>query len=167
MEEKIKLIQVGMTGVVTVEAFPGKEFVGRVYKKSAVLNQLSHTQEVRIAIKNSDLALKHGMFADVNIVIDRKKDTLAVPVDSLIEDATGRSYVYKVVGGMAVRQSVTMGITVEDFTEIQSGLVPGDLVITLGHENVASGDELIVYREDLDSSKEQMPSREGSEEKQK
>ena len=167
MEEKINLIQVGMTGVVTVEAFPGKEFVGRVYKKSAVLNQLSHTQEVRIAIKNSDLALKHGMFADVSIVIGRKKNALAVPVDSLISDKTGKNYVFKVVGGKAVQQGVTMGITVEDFTEILSGLTPGDLIITLGHENVASGDELIVYREDLVTSKEQMPSREGSEEKQK
>lgn len=164
MEEKINLIQVGMTAIIKVEAFPGKEFVGRVYKKSAVLNELSHTQEIRIMIKNNDLALKHGMFADVNIIIGRKKDTLAVPVDSIIADVTGKDYVYKVVGGKAVKQDVTVGITVEDFSEIQSGLVPGDLVITLGHENVANGDELIVYREDVISSKEQMPSQEGSKE---
>lgn len=164
MEEKINLIQVGMKAIIKVEAFPGKEFVGRVYKKSAVLNELSHTQEIRIMIKNNDLALKHGMFADVNIIIGRKKDTLAVPVDSIIADVTGKDYVYKVVGGKAVKQDVTVGVTVEDFSEIQSGLVPGDLVITLGHENVANGDELIVYREDVISSKEQMPSRESSKE---
>jgi multidrug efflux pump subunit AcrA (membrane-fusion protein) len=165
MEEKINLIQVGMTATINVEAFPGKKFVGSVYKKSAVLNELSHTQEVRVMLKNNDLALKHGMFADVNIVIGRKENTLAVPVDSLISEQTGKNYVYKIVEGKAVKQGVTVGITVEDFTEIQSGLAPGDLVITLGHENVANGDELIVYREDVVTSKDKMPSQESSKEK--
>jgi multidrug efflux pump subunit AcrA (membrane-fusion protein) len=165
MEEKINLIQVGMTAIIKVEAFPGKQFVGNVYKKSAVLNELSHTQEVRIVIKNNDLALKHGMFADVNIIIGRKVNTLAVPVDSLISDQSGKDYVYKIVEGKAVKQDVTVGITVEDFTEIQSGLAPGDLVITLGQENVVSGDELIVYREDVVMSKDKVPSQEGGKEK--
>jgi multidrug efflux pump subunit AcrA (membrane-fusion protein) len=165
MEEKINLIQVGMTGIVTVEAFPGKKFIGRVYKKSAVLNQLSHTQEVRVMIKNNDLALKHGMFANVSIVTGMEKNTLAVPVDSLFSDKNGNNQVYKIVGNKAVKQGVAMGITVENFTEILSGLSPGDLVITLGHENVANGDELIVYREDVVTSKDEKPSQEGSKEK--
>jgi cobalt-zinc-cadmium efflux system membrane fusion protein len=165
MEEKINLIQVGMTAIIKVEAFPGKKFVGNVYKKSAVLNELSHTQEVRIMIKNNDLALKHGMFADVNIVIGKKDNILAVPVDSLISDQSGKDYVYKIVEDKAVKQDVKTGITVEDFTEIQSGLAPGDLVITLGHENVVSGDELIVYREDVVPSKDKVTSQEGSKEK--
>jgi multidrug efflux pump subunit AcrA (membrane-fusion protein) len=165
MEEKINLVQVGMTGIVTVEAFPGKKFIGRVYKKSAVLNQLSHTQEVRVMIKNNDLALKHGMFANVSIVTGMEKNTLAVPVDSLFSDKNGNNQVYKIVGNKAVKQGVAMGITVENFTEILSGLSPGDLVITLGHENVANGDELIVYREDVVTSKDEKPSQEGSKEK--
>jgi multidrug efflux pump subunit AcrA (membrane-fusion protein) len=163
MEEKINLIQIGMMATINVEAFPGKQFIGRVYKKSAVLNQLSHTQEVRIVIRNSDLSLKHGMFADVNIIIDRKENTIAVPVDSLISEQTGKHHVYKIVESKAVKQDVTVGITVEDFTEIQSGLAPGDLVITLGHENVVSGDELIVYREDVVTSKDEIPSQDSKE----
>ncbi len=167
MEEKINLIKVGMVSTISVEAFPGKLFIGRVYKKSAVLNQLSHTQEVRVVIKNNDLSLKHGMFADVNIIIDRKKNAIAVPVDALISEQTGKHHVYKIVGSKAVKQEVAVGVTVEDFTEIQSGLEPGDLVITLGHENVVSGDKLIVYREDVVTTKDKKPSQEGSKEKQK
>ena len=37
-----------------------------------------------------------------------------------------------------------------NYIEIRSGLKKGDVVVTLGIENLSHGDELIVYREDED-----------------
>lgn len=153
MEEKINLVRVGMPALITVEAFPEREFKGRVYKKSAVLDQVSRTQEVRILIQNKNLALKHGMFADVDIITGRTENALTVPVDSIFTEGK-ESFVFTVVEGRAVKRKVRTGITVENFTEITSGIKENEIVITLGHENVDEGDELLVYREDVDAAEE-------------
>jgi multidrug efflux pump subunit AcrA (membrane-fusion protein) len=155
MEEKINLVQVGMPAIITVEAFPEREFRGRVYKKSAVLDQVSRTQEVRVIIQNTNLALKHGMFANVGIITGRTENAVTVPVDSLFTEGK-ESFVFTVVEGRAVKKKVRTGITVENFTEITSGVEENEIVITLGHENVDEGDELLVYREDVNASEDEL-----------
>ncbi len=153
MEEKINLVRVGMPAVITVEAFPEREFRGRVYKKSAVLDQVSRTQEVRVLIQNNNLALKHGMFANVSVITGRTEDAVTVPVDAVFTEGK-ESFVFTVFEGRAVQKEVRTGITVENFTEITSGVEENEIVITLGHENVDEGSELLVYREDVDAAEE-------------
>lgn len=149
MEEDINRIHVGMKAFIKVEAFPDEIFTGRVYKKSAVINEMSRTQEVRIIIKNRDLRLKHGMFADIEILLGRRDNALVVPEDSIIMNVNKDPSIYKVIENKARLQIVSMGITTNNYTEIIKGLSEGDIVITLGHENVTDGDDLIVYMEDI------------------
>jgi multidrug efflux pump subunit AcrA (membrane-fusion protein) len=95
MEEDINRVQLGMQAKIRVSAYPDRVFTGTVYKKSAVLNQASRTQETRIALANPGLVLRHGMFADIEIVTRVRKSALAVPVDAIFEDKQGRTCVYR------------------------------------------------------------------------
>lgn len=149
IEEDVNRVKTGMAAEITVETFPGTVFRGTVYKKSAVLDQASRTQEARIRIHNPGLALKHGMFANASIIIGRVKSAVAVPVDAVRFDEKGNPFVYRVLEHKAALTRIKTGITVEHYTEVRSGLKEGDVVITLGHENAGDGDRLIVYREDV------------------
>ena len=153
MEEDINRVTLGMQGIIKVEAFPNRVFYGKVYKKSAVLDEASRTQEIRIKIVNPKLSLRHGMFADVEIIIGKKSDIIVVPEDSIFktwENEKSINSVYLVKNNKAVLQKVMTGLTNNNYIEIRSGLKQGDVVVTLGIENLSHGDELIVYREDED-----------------
>ncbi|MDY6967197.1 MAG: efflux RND transporter periplasmic adaptor subunit [Spirochaetota bacterium] len=153
MEEDINRVTLGMQGIIKVEAFPNRVFYGKVYKKSAVLDEASRTQEIRIKILNPKLSLRHGMFADVEIIIGKKSDIIVVPEDSIFktwENEKSINSVYLVKNNKAVLQKVMTGLTNNNYIEIRSGLKQGDVVVTLGIENLSHGDELIVYREDED-----------------
>ena len=148
IEENLNKITLGMTAEIQVATFRDKIFYGKVYKKSAVVDQLNRTLEVRILLDNEKLELKHGMFADIKIIISKKNNVLVVPVDSISMDEDKTQYVMKVVNKKAVKNKVTTGIEFKGYSEILSGLSLNDVVITLGKENVADGSKLLVYRDD-------------------
>lgn len=148
IEEQIPVVQTGMRATVRVDAHPKTYFVGRVHRKSAVLDAASRTQELRILIDNPQLKLRHGMFADIQIQMGFVKNAVVIPVDSVMSDNQGNYYVYTVVDATAVKQTIKPGFSLKSMTEVVSGLKEGDVVITLGKENVGHGDKLLVYMEE-------------------
>ncbi len=160
MEKDINRVKNGMPAEIKTAAFPDKIFKGRVYKKSAVLDSVSRTQEVKILIQNPGTKLKHGMFSDVRIIISKKINITTIPEDSILYDEKGKPYVFTVNNSKAVKNYIEKGITVNYNTEILKGLSLTDTVVTLGKENILEGDELLVYLED---DKKKLIINEGSE----
>ncbi len=149
IEEDINRVQIGMKAIIEVEALPGRRFYGRVYKKSAVLDTASRTQETHVIIDNRKFHLRHGMFADVEIIAGKKNGVLAVPVDSVMRDEKETAYVYLVVKGRAKKTMVETGLSFNNYIEIKKGVEKESVVVTLGKENVSDGENLKVYRDDL------------------
>ncbi|MBN1501437.1 MAG: efflux RND transporter periplasmic adaptor subunit [Spirochaetes bacterium] len=149
MEEDINTIASGSEAEITVNSFPDRIFKGIVYKKSPVLNQISRTQEIRISIENSSLELRHGMFADVEIITKLLRNVLIVPVDSLFYDKDDVLSVFIVRNKKAVKTPVSISVEIGNYAVVESGLSAGDTIITLGHENVNEGDQLLVYKEEF------------------
>lgn len=149
IEENINKVSVGMAAEIRVAAFPDKVFMGTVNKKSAVVDPMSRTLEVHVLINNQDLKLKHGMYADVKLIISKKQNALIAPVDSILTDEDGTTYVMTVNGDKAVRRNIKAGITYKSYREVLSGLSGNEVVITLGKENVIEGSKLLVYRDDI------------------
>ncbi len=149
MEDEINKVKTGMRAQIKTGTYPDEIFAGIVYKKSAVLDQVSRTQEVRIRINNSALKLKHGMFADVEIILKKMSAVVVVPEDSVFRSAGGSKAVYRAVNNRAVLQKIITGVSFDNFQEVIKGIAPGDIIITLGRENVLDGSSLIVYREEI------------------
>ncbi len=151
IEKNINKVELGMTAEIKVATFKDKIFYGKVYKKSAVVDPMNRTLEMHILLDNKDLQLKHGMFADVKIIINKKNKAKVIPVDSIITDENNKTYVMIVNNGKASRRNVETGIDFEGYKEILSGLSLNDVVVTLGKENTTEGSKLLVYREDISS----------------
>ncbi len=149
IEEQINMVQLGMKAKVRVDAFPNTSFMGTVYRKTAVLDAASRTQEVRILIDNPQLKLRHGMFANIQIILGFVKKAVVIPSDSIMRDADGNYHVFKVIDNKAFKQSITPGYVRHNITEVVSGINDGDVVITLGKENVKHGIKLLVYMEEI------------------
>lgn len=80
-EADVGRVLVGQTVTFTVDAFPGRTFMGAVEQvrkaPQVVQNVVSYT--VVITADNSDQRLLPGMTANARVVIDRREDSLKVP----------------------------------------------------------------------------------------
>jgi RND family efflux transporter MFP subunit len=143
LEKDIPRIDVGTKAVVTVDAYPGKEFSGAIARLSEQLDLTTRTMPIEIDIANKDHILKPGMFADVSLILGEKPNALTVPTDALLKDQNGY-YVYVTDKGVARRMAVRTGVEQQSRTEILSGLGDSDSVIITGQQFARDGGPVTV-----------------------
>ena len=84
-ESDIGTMRDGQSAAFSVDAFPGREFVGKVVqvRNAPVTVQNVVTYDVVVAVDNPDLELKPGMTATVTITTGHRDDALRVPMRAL------------------------------------------------------------------------------------
>lgn len=140
-ETDIARMKEGLDATVTLEAYPGKNFVGKVVKvaDTATTNEAGATAfEVIIQMDLSDIDLKIGMTGTADVTVATKQDATVVPVEALI-DKKGKKYVFKVVDGKAELTPVVTGLITETEVEIVEGVKNGDRVVTKDVEKLKDG----------------------------
>jgi len=123
---------------VAVDAFPGETFRGVVHLVGQAADPATRTIDVEIRIPNPDRRLKGGMFARVNLVLDRKADVPVIPNTAILRDEQG-PYVYVVTDSKARRRAVTLGLAEGVLHEVTEGLEPGDRVVVRGQRQLRDG----------------------------
>lgn len=138
VERDVNKIQLGQKARVFVDAYPDKTFEGVVENVAPLVAGKSRTATVRVRLENPESLLLPGMFTRVRILLYSKKNTLAVPTDS-IQGEAGQQYVFVVdpKKNVAEKRAVTIGYTRPDYSQIDSGLSEGELVATSGLEQLA------------------------------
>jgi membrane fusion protein, heavy metal efflux system len=117
---------------ITVPAYPGRTFPGRVDRVSGIVDEATRTSRVRVIAVNPDGLLRAGMFARVNLQVSGGAALLAVPAEAVVEDA-GRSFVFVPAKlPYFVRRPVRAGRSVDGWVEILEGLREGDTVVSRG-----------------------------------
>jgi HlyD family secretion protein len=157
-ESDIGGIKEGDKATFTVDAFPGRVFHGQAtqVRQSPQTVQNIVTYDAVISIGNQDLALKPGMTASTQIIIDQRDDVLRAPNQALryapggLAGARGpeagapsgageQPRLWVLRDGQPVATPVTLGLQDDNFTEIVNGeLGPGDQLI-VGEERGAGG----------------------------
>ena len=84
-ETDVGEVHPGQRATVTVDAFPDRTFEGRVEKvePQAVVEQSVTNFPVLVALSNDEGLLLPGMNGEVSLVVDRRRDVLAVPADAV------------------------------------------------------------------------------------
>lgn len=131
-EAALPKLRNGQAVRVTVDAFPGDTFTGKVVAIDPVVDPNSRSARLRARIPNPDQRLRPGQFAQLRLDTGRGNATaLLVPEQALMQDGDTR-FVYTVVDGTARRTPVKTGTRTPGFVEITEGLKAGDVVITAG-----------------------------------
>jgi len=143
LENDVPSVAAGIGAIVTVDAFPARNFAGTVTRLSDAVDPTNRTMPVEIDIPNPGHALKPGMFATVSLILGEQHDALTVPTQAVLKDAEGQ-YVLTAVAGLARRRAVTIGSEENSRTEILSGLTDADSVITTGQQFTHDGGPITV-----------------------
>ena len=128
-ENEISFVQLRQRGTMTVPAYPGEIFYGTVTYIRPHLEASTRTLKVRLEFPNSDLRLKPEMYAHVELRIPLGT-RLVIPKSAVLR--TGEQdivFVDRGGGRMEIRD-VRLGIEVDDWYELRSGLEAGDRVVT-------------------------------------
>ena len=131
-EHQISWMQQGLTAEITVPAFPGKTWEGKVDYIYPELDQDSRTLRARLVFDNPEFLLKANMFAEVVIYGGPKHDILVIPSEAIIETGERTSVVKALGNGKFQPVDVVVGIKRNGKSEILNGLKPGDEIVLSG-----------------------------------
>ncbi|MBV1901520.1 MAG: efflux RND transporter periplasmic adaptor subunit [Kordiimonadaceae bacterium] len=129
-ERFIATLGVGQLVEAKVEAYPNRVFKGRVQTVVSRVDPVTRTILIRATIENRDHTLRPGLLMTVE-VINSSRHAVSVPEEAIVPTG-GKSFVYVVVGDVAERREVKLGIRRPGFVEVQSGVATGERVIVQG-----------------------------------
>lgn len=111
---------------------PGKVFKGKVEYISPQVMRETRTLMARIALKNPQMELKPGMFADLTLQGEEKRDALLVPTEAVIRTGSRSVVILAEEEGRFRPVEVTTGMEADGKTEVLRGLEPGQQVVASG-----------------------------------
>jgi len=131
-EHQISWMQEGLTTEISVPAFPGKSWQGKVDYIYPELDPVSRTLRARLVFDNPEQLLKANMFAEVTIYGGPKRDILVAPTEAIIETGERTAVVKALGNGRFQPVDVVLGIQRNGKSEILSGLKAGDEIVVSG-----------------------------------
>jgi HlyD family secretion protein len=134
----------GQKGVITTEAFPDRNYDGRVSEISPEANRQKATVQVKVKILNPDDYLRPEMNASVAFYSKLKPaaDAAPKPIVVIPSAAVRDSLVFLVVDGRAVRRPVEIAGATTDATSISGGLIGGEDVVVDPPANLKDGQKV-------------------------
>lgn len=135
-EAALAKVRVGANAKVTVPAYPGQTFSGRVGHIGAMLDKDTRTVAARIEVANADGRLKPEMFATATIDVmgaqgDKPREVISLP-DEAIVLLEGVPSVFVFEQGAYEARQVEPGERIGGRTLLKSGVKAGDEVVTSG-----------------------------------
>lgn len=143
--------KLGDTLTMTTDAIPGTEFTGHISRISAAADSSSRVFDVEVTIPNPQGLLKPGMIASMKVnETGATKEFPVVPLTAVTRSKVDRDayavLVVEEVNGKHVARfrNVTLGESYGNAVAVNSGVKPGEIVITTGVSQVADGEEVRV-----------------------
>ncbi len=140
-ERFLSQAQVDQVVEVGVAAYPGRKFKGKVYFVSSFVDTATRTALVKAYIANPDAELKPGMFANLDLTLTIRENSVVIPevaISQLLEG--GRANVFVVGNGeKAVPALVKLGVRLAGRVEVIDGLKGGEKVIVAGGQLLHPG----------------------------
>jgi HlyD family secretion protein len=135
-------LKVGMRGRITLDAYRGKNFGGKVRRIAPyvlAVEKQARTVEVEVEFDNPREAqnLLVGYSADIEIIVTGRDGVVRIPTPALMP---GNRVLLLGPDGVLEERRIDTGLANWEFTEVKSGLARGDRVVTsLEREGVKAG----------------------------
>jgi RND family efflux transporter MFP subunit len=126
-EKMAAWVKTGQEVTVSVEAYPGRAFTGKITRINPSVDQQTRAFEVEALIDNRESLLKPGFFVKATIPSSFVVEALVVPQDALLY-VYGVYKVFVIEGNTVKEKEVKIGERTGDDVEIVEGLSAGDRI---------------------------------------
>lgn len=129
-EQDLRFVAVGENVQVEITAYPQEPFSGRVSYIHPDVRADTRTTRVRIELANPGGRIKPGMYATVSIDAPVTQRAVVVPRDAVMHSGThAMVFIEEAPGTYRIRE-VTVGVDAGGQTQILSGLLAGERVVS-------------------------------------
>jgi len=128
-EQDLQFVQVGTQAHIEVSAYPGHHLMGRVSFVYPVMDRISRTNRVRVAIGNADKRLKPGMFATVFFTATIGNDVLVVPAEAVVRTGERNIVFVRHADRSLMPHDVVLGARAGELVQILSGVQEGQAIV--------------------------------------
>ncbi len=143
-ESAVQRVAVGQSVNVTIDAFPDARLTGIVTKVAVVADSANSFMNPDLKVYPTTIKidgeydwLRPGMSAEVEILVDRLRDVVYVPLQA-VSYFDDKRVVFVSRGGEPQMREVEVGTFSDSFIEIRSGLREGEEVLLLPPQQQAS-----------------------------
>ncbi len=138
-EKLYSKVKRGQETQISLDAFPGRSFKAKVSRISPVLDPLTRTGKVEVAVDALSL-MKPGMYARVEIQVGTHEG-LGIPLEAVVKmPGTGMPICYiSTKEGTAKTKHITLGGEGPDAVEVIEGISPSDNIIVTRSEKLSEG----------------------------
>ena len=138
-------LKTGLPASVSTEILKGEAFKGTVTLINPRIDVQTGTIKVTVEAYDDTLRLKPGMFVEVRIATGKKDNVLVIPRKAILYKQ-GKTYVFVLKDNLAGQREITLGLTEEDLAEVASGIAEGDVIVSVGVENLKDGQPVTVLK---------------------
>lgn len=136
-------LKVGQEVKVSMMAYPGRLFEGRLARLGTAIDPNLHTLTARAEIEDPSHELRPGMIATFRVAVAPSQLSLALPVNGVVREGDGTMTAW-VTGDNHhfQRRIIRTGIQQDGMRQVLEGLKPGEQVVTDGAillSNMAAG----------------------------
>jgi RND family efflux transporter MFP subunit len=153
-------IKDGGKASLTLDEYPGRQFVGTIARNSNAIDPATRTLNVEVDIDNPKSELLPGAYVFVHFKVPEHAESLMIPSNTLLFRAEGLR-VGVVRDGRVQLVPVKIGRDEGANVEIASGLTTSDAVILDPSDSLASGQRVQIANR-VDESAPQMKKKEGA-----
>jgi len=142
-ESAVPTVHIGQQVEVRVKTL-NRSFTGRVARFAEKVSSATRTMDTEVDVPNPSLVLIPGMYAEVDLTLEKRNRALTVPipaVDLSSDESSGQVTVITPENRVEIRK-VNLGLQTAANIEIRSGLREGDLVVTSNRASLRAGQEV-------------------------
>ncbi len=141
-EKMAPWVRVGREVKLSLEAFPGRDFVGRISRINPAVDEKTRTFEIEALVANRSGELKPGSFVKATIQSDKVDSILTIPHNAAAY-LFGAYKVFVIEGQTIKEREVKLGDRIGERVEIIEGLQAGDkIAIAEGGQQLKDGMEV-------------------------
>jgi RND family efflux transporter MFP subunit len=118
----------------------GTDHSAAITEVSTMIDQTSGLFKVKASIPDGD-TLATGTSVKLYVIAQRAENVLTVPVDSIYYEG-GNPYIYTYADGSLKKNAVTVGLSDNEYSEIQSGITADDQVVTTWTSELYEGSKV-------------------------
>ncbi len=129
-EHQIQFIRPGLRAAITVDAFPGRRWTGKIQYLNPTMNPQTRTLKAFVEIRNPNWKLRPEMYANIEIQVPAVSGAVRVPNEAILHSGERSVVIVQKGPGVFDAREVSLGSIGGGFREIRQGLQAGETIVT-------------------------------------
>ena len=132
-EQDLERVRPGQAARLTLAAYPGREFDGKVTFVYPTVEPETRTARVRVELPNEAGLLKPDLYGTVEIDAGGVSAQVAIPESAVLDSGTRQAVLVELGGGVFEPREVRLGRRGDEYVEVLSGIADGERVVVNGN----------------------------------